>query len=97
MKEWKVFDESKEGRDSISILEKSDREGQVYRDVAQLIFHDKEGYEKAREYARLIATAPELLDALEEAIIEFEGLPHSLGYESTHLYKWRAAIAKARE
>ena len=47
--------------------------------------------------ARLIAAAPELLEALEEAIIEFEGLPHSLGYESTHLYKWRAAIAKARE
>jgi hypothetical protein len=46
--------------------------------------------------ARLIAAAPELLEALEMAVAEYEKLPHSLGYEFTHLSAMRTAIAKAR-
>ena len=47
--------------------------------------------------ARLIAAAPDLLEALERAVAEFEQwMPRSLGYEFTHLPKMRAAIAKAR-
>lgn len=48
-----------------------------------------------RANARLIAAAPELLEALKKAVKEYEGLPHSLGYEFTHLPEMRAEIAKA--
>lgn len=46
--------------------------------------------------AHLIAAAPDLLEALEMAVAEYEKLPHSLGYEFTHLPAMRDAIAKAR-
>lgn len=46
--------------------------------------------------ARLIAAAPELLEALEKARDELRGLPHSLGYEFTHLQEINSAIAKAK-
>lgn len=52
------------------------------------------GYELEAN-ARLMAAAPELLEALQKAVIEMEGLPHSLGYEFTHLKEMRAIIAKA--
>ena len=39
--------------------------------------------------------APDLLAALKLARVEMAGLPHSLGYEFTHLPKIDAAIAKA--
>lgn len=45
--------------------------------------------------ARLIAAAPELLEALILARNELAGLPHSLGYDFTHLPKIDAAIEKA--
>lgn len=46
--------------------------------------------------ANLISAAPELLEALELAVSEYEKLPHSLGYDFTHLPAMRAAIAKAK-
>ena len=46
--------------------------------------------------ARLIAAAPELLEALILCREELNGLPHSLGYEFTHIPQIDAAIAKAR-
>lgn len=45
--------------------------------------------------AQLIAAAPELLEQLKKLVAEYESLPHSLGYEYTHLESARAAIAKA--
>lgn len=45
--------------------------------------------------ARLIAAAPELLEALILARADFAGLPHSLGYDFTHLPKIDALIARA--
>ena len=41
------------------------------------------------------AAAPELLEALILARQEFAGLPHSLGYDFTHLPKIDALIARA--
>ena len=46
--------------------------------------------------AKLVAAAPELLAALEKAVSKYEKLPHSLGYEFTHIPEMRAAIAKAK-
>jgi hypothetical protein len=43
----------------------------------------------------LAQAAPELLEALVLARAELAGLPHSLGYNFTHLPKIDAAIAKA--
>jgi hypothetical protein len=54
------------------------------------------GYAEQEANARLIAAAPDLLEALEKAVREYEGLPSSLGYEFTHLREMRAAIAKAK-
>ncbi len=51
--------------------------------------------EEHKHNARLIAAAPELLEALKMAREELGGLPHSLGYTFTHLPKIDAAIAKA--
>lgn len=45
--------------------------------------------------ARLIAAAPMLLAALQKARAELAGLPHSLGYEFTHLPEIDAALASA--
>lgn len=51
---------------------------------------------EAEANARLIAAAPDLLDALLEAVTEYRKLPHSLGYEFTHLPMMESAIKKAR-
>lgn len=45
--------------------------------------------------ARLIAKAPDMLDMLIQCRKEFAGLPHSLGYDFTHLPKLDALIAEA--
>lgn len=45
--------------------------------------------------ARLMAAAPVLLAALQKARAELAGLPHSLGYEFTHLPEIDAALASA--
>ncbi len=47
------------------------------------------------ERQRLNESAPDLLEALILAREEFAGLPHSLGYDFTHLPKIDAMIAKA--
>lgn len=39
----------------------------------------------------------EAVSALEDAIKELEGLPHSLGYEFDKLPEYRASAEKARE
>jgi len=46
---------------------------------------------------RLMVVNQQLLEALEHAVSEYEKLPHSLGYEFTHLPSMRAAIAAARK
>lgn len=53
-----------------------------------------QGQEKAN--ARLIASAPELLEALEMLNNEFKRLPQSLGYKYTHTGKVDLIIAKAK-
>lgn len=52
-------------------------------------------FEEQFKIAKLFAAAPDLLEALQEAIAEYENLPHSLGYEFTHLPKMREAVKKA--
>lgn len=49
----------------------------------------------AESDARLIAASPELLEQLQKFVDEYKQLPHSLGYEYTHLPDAIAAIAKA--
>ncbi len=44
----------------------------------------------------LIAAAPELLEALEKLVIEYQQLPHSLGYEYDLLPIAIKAIKKAK-
>lgn len=52
-------------------------------------------FDACQANARLIAAAPEMLDMLIQFRKEFAGLPHSLGYDFTHLPKLDALIAKA--
>ena len=59
----------------------------------------KEGHRDARHAAAELAlqaeaTRDELLSLLRKARDEFKGLPHSLGYEFTHLREIEAALAK---
>jgi len=54
-----------------------------------------EGFIPRKEDLALILAAPELLEALIEAVNEYKKLPHSLGYDFTHLPKMEKAIAKA--
>lgn len=58
----------------------------------------KAAYESAcgelRKQETLIA---ELVEALEMSLNEFNGLPHSLGYDFTHAPKLRSLISKAKE
>lgn len=51
-------------------------------------------YEEVEANAHIIAAALELLEALVMAVEEYKKLPHSLGYDFTHLPKMEAAIAK---
>lgn len=53
-------------------------------------------HEQSDANARLIAAAPELYEALLTARKELAGLPHSLGYEITHMPAIDLALAKAR-
>lgn len=57
-----------------------------------------DGYDEKTQKANtnLICAAPDLLEALELSVSEYERLPHSLGYEFTHLPSMRAAIARAK-
>lgn len=59
--------------------------------VGEYVISQEEGLANLR----LIAAAPELLEQLKKLVAEYESLPHSLGYEYTHLESARAAIAKA--
>jgi len=47
--------------------------------------------------AEIYEIMDEVVSALENAIEEFEGLPHSLGYEFDKLPEYRAKAEKARE
>jgi hypothetical protein len=51
---------------------------------------------EAKANAVLISAAPDLYEALCEAVREMESIDSALGYEFTHLQKMRAALAKAR-
>ena len=48
--------------------------------------------EKLPSAVKIIARIEELESALQLAILEYEQLPHSLGYEFTHLPKMRKAL-----
>ena len=52
---------------------------------------------KDAEIARLREQVRVLREQLATAVKEYEGLPHSLGYEFTHLPDMRAALAATEE
>ena len=65
--------------------------------VGTKIGEDVETIEEAKANQRLIAAAPELLEALIKCRDELAGLPHSLGYDFTHLPALDALIRKATQ
>lgn len=64
-----------------------------------IIMEDRQGQEwgaQAKANAQLIAAAPELLGALETAVLEMKKACTSLGWDATHLPLMEAVIKKAR-
>lgn len=73
--------------------------------IASTMGHDNSGFyaseQEADANARLIAAAPELLEALTDAVIDFDNwAAHEDNHPHEHLVVWvekaRAAIAKAK-
>lgn len=67
--------------------------GQVKKDASGK-YRD---FSEVEANARLICAAPELLAALIKCRDEMAGLPHSLGYDFTHLPALDALIRKATQ
>lgn len=55
-------------------------------------YGDKGDQAVADDLRRLHAENERLREALLEAITEYAGLPHSLGYSFTHINRWRGLI-----
>ena len=96
---WYVGSGTYEGRNIYSVASVTDDEGFTYQPIVASAEDD--GIKCWDANARLIAAAPDLLEALEDAVIDFDNwAAHEDNHPHEHLVAWaekaRAAIAKAK-